>query len=146
MSHMPTSALITTDTKTLWTRLIAALFITLLLGACSTTADVMDNLNKSLRGYEKAIRWGKYDLAFTFHKFDGEAPSMQKDIENYRVTKYETFGEKLNQKDMIMKQTLKLSYYNTETQREKTLKLPQEWEFDPKSKRWFLISAPITFK
>lgn len=136
-----------TKNQTLWVRLTVALFITLLLGACATTADLMDNLNKSLRGYEKAIRWAKYDAAYSFHKWEeGSQPSMPKDIENFRVTKYETFGEKFNEKDMVMKQTVKLRYYNTEDQREKSLQHPQEWKFYPKSKRWFLISEPITFK
>lgn len=143
---MPTPALITANTRALWTRLTIALCITLLLGACATTGDLMDNLNKSLRGYEKAIRWAKYDLAYSFHKWEGDAPSMPEDIENFRVTKYETFGEKFNQKDMIMKQTIKLSYYNTEDQRVRSIRHPQEWKFYPESKRWFLLSPPIPFK
>ena len=143
---MPTPALITTNTRALWIRLTITLCITLLLGACSTTGDLMDNLNKSLRGYEKAIRWAEYETAFSFHKWEGDAPSMQKNIENFRITKYETFGQKFNEKDMTMKQTVKLSYYNTENQREKTLKFPQEWKFYSKTKRWFLVSEPITFK
>lgn len=143
---MPTPALIRKNPQKFLIRVTAALFIALLLGACSTTGDLMDNLNQSLRGYEKAIRWAKYDLAYSFHKWEGEAPSMQKDIENFRVTKYETFDEKFNEKDMIMKQTIKLSYYSTESQRVKTLKFPQEWKFYPESKRWFLISEPISFK
>jgi hypothetical protein len=148
-SHMPALAFIaTTPQKQIpWVRLTIALFIMLLLGACATTADLMDNLNKSLRGYEKAIRWGQYEAAYSFHKWEaGAPPALPKNIENFRVTKYETFGEKFNEKDMIMKQTVKLRYYNTETQREKSLQLPQEWEFDPKSKRWFLISPPIAFQ
>ena len=71
---------------------------------------------------------------------------MPKDIENFRVTKYETFGEKFNEKDMVMTQTVKLHYYNTETQSVKSLQHPQKWKFYPESKRWFLISEPITFQ
>jgi hypothetical protein len=148
-SHMPALALIATapQKQISWVRLTITLLIILLLGACATTADRMDNLNKSLRGYEKAIRWGHYETAYSFHKFKEGAPSsLPENIDNFRVTKYESFGQKLNEKDMIMKQKIKIRYYNTETQREKSLQHPQEWEFDPKSKRWFLISEPIKFQ
>lgn len=143
---MPTPALIATRTRTPWVQLTVALFIALLLSACSTTGDLMDNLNKSLRSYEKAIRWAQYDAAYSFHKWEGDAPKMPENIENFRVTRYETFGEKFNQKDKTMKQTIKLSYYNMEDQRVKSLKHPQEWKFYPESKRWFLISPPIPFR
>lgn len=136
-----------TQKQTPWTRLTAALCITLLLGACATTADTMDSLNTALRGYEKAVRWAEYEAAYSYHKWEGDVqPSIPKDIENFRVTKYETFGEKFNNKDMVMKQTIRLHYYNTETQREKSLKHPQEWKFYPESKRWYLISEPLTFR
>lgn len=130
-----------------WARLTVALFITLLLSACATTADIMDDLNTSLRGYEKAIRWAEYEAAYSYHKWEDDIqPSIPENIDHFRVTKYETFGEKFIEKKMIMKQTVKLRYYNTETQREKALKLPQEWKYFKKTKRWYLISKPIAFK
>lgn len=142
-------ALTTTTTKKQlsWTQLTVAIFITLLLGACATTGDKMDDLNKALRGYEKAIRWGKYDAAYSFHKWDkGVQPTIPANMENIRVTSYETVGEKFNEKLMIMKQTVKLRYYSTETLREKAMQLPQEWKYFPELKRWYLISEPITFE
>lgn len=88
---MPTPALVFTSAlkHASWTRLTLLLLITLLLGACSTTRDQMDDLNKTLRGYEKAIRWAQYESAYSFHKLEGGAPGMQENIENFRVTKYE---------------------------------------------------------
>jgi len=151
MSDMPTPAFTATATQrqTRWVLLTATFLITLLLGACAgiENAEKMDNLNKTLRGYEKAIRWAKYDAAYSYHKWEDDVqPSIPKDIENFRVTKYETFGQKFSEKDMIMKQTLKLRYYNTESQREKALQQIQEWKYYPKLERWYLISAPLTFK
>ena len=146
---MLTPALIVTTTKRQrpWIQLTVAFLIALILGACSTTGDKMDDLNKALRGYEKAIRWGKYDAAYSFHKWpDGIQPSLPANMDNIRVTSYETVGEKFNEKEMIMKQTIKLRYYNTENLREKAMQLPQEWKFFPELKRWYLISDPITFQ
>lgn len=146
---MPSAALIasTPPPAPSRARWIAPLLIALLLGACTTTGDLMDDLNTSLRGYEKAIRWAQYDAAYSYHKWEDAAPtSLPPDIENFRVTHYETFGEKFNAKDMVMKQSIRLRYYHTETQREKSLRHEQEWKYYPESKRWFLISPPITFE
>lgn len=144
---MSIPTLTTTGTQTSWAKLVIALFITLLLSACATTNDMMDSLNKSLRGYEKAIRWAQYDAAYSFHKWEaGMQPSMPENIENFRVTKYKTFGEQFNPKEKTMKQTVKLRYYNTEDQRERSLEQPQEWKFFPDNDRWYLVSEPITFK
>ena len=98
--HMPSSSLIAKTTQTTRIQLTIASFIMLLLGACATTADMMDNLNKTLRSYEKAMRWGQYEAAYSFHKSETGVPiSLQKNIENFRVTKYETFGEKFDEKN-----------------------------------------------
>lgn len=131
---------------TLVMALLVMLITPLLLGGCATTNDTMDDLNKTLRGYEKAIRWAEYEAAYSFHKWEDDAePSIPADIENIRVTHFETVGEKFNQKEMTMKRTVKLRYYNVNHQREKALKFPQEWKYFKESKRWYLISAPITF-
>jgi len=146
---MPIPALTATKTQKQrsWVRLTVAIFIALLLGACATTGDKMDDLNKALRGYEKAIRWGKYDAAYSFHKWpDGVQATLPANMETIRVTSYETVGEKFNEKQMIMKQTIKLRYYSTETLREKAMQLPQEWKYFPELKRWYLISEPLTFE
>lgn len=146
---IPASAIRATQKQTHWARLAATLLITLLLGACAgiESAEKMDDLNKTLRGYEKAIRWAQYDAAYSYHKWEGDVqPTIPKDIENFRVTQYETFGEKFSEKDMVMMQTIKLRYYNTETQREKSMQQLQKWKFFPEIKRWYLISEPITFK
>ena len=120
--------------------------IALVLSACATEADLMDSLNKSLRGYEKAIRWAKFDAAYSFHKWDGDAPAtLPASMENIRVTNYETTGQKFDPKAKIMKQMVILRYYSTDSLRELTLKLPQEWKYFPEQKRWYLISDPITF-
>lgn len=119
----------------------------LLLTGCATTSDMMDKLNTSLRGYEKAIRWAKFDSAYSYHKWDDdEQASIPSYMENIRVTHFETMGEKFDPKNKVMKRTVKLRYYNTEYQREKSMRYPQEWKFFEDSKRWYLVSAPITFQ
>jgi hypothetical protein len=119
---------------------------TLLLGACATQGDLMDSLNKSLRGYEKAVRWAQFDAVYSFHKWEGDAPAtLPASLKNIRVTHYETSGQKFDPKQKVMKQMLTLRYYSTDSLRELTLQVPQEWKYFPELKRWYLISKPIAF-
>jgi len=120
--------------------------VTLLLSACATQADMMDNLNKALRGYEKAVRWGKFEAVYSYHKWEAnQEPEIPANMEKIRVTKYEASRQKFDQKNLTMKQTVTLRYYNTDDQRERSLKHRHEWKYFSDSKRWYLISDPIVF-
>ncbi|HEC20774.1 MAG TPA: hypothetical protein ENI97_15780 [Gammaproteobacteria bacterium] len=124
----------------------AVVLASLLLGACATQGDIMDKLNTTLRGYEQAVRWGQFDAVYSFHRWpDEQEPSLPANMENIRITKYAASGQRLDPKKMIMKQTVTLSYYNTDDQRVRSIKHRHEWKYFPKLKRWYLISDPITF-
>lgn len=127
-------------------RWIVLALIALLLGGCASQGDIMDNLNKTLRGYEKAVRWAKFDAVYSYHQWKGdEEPELPANMENIRVTKYTSSKQKFNEKDQIMKQTITVRYYNTDSLRELSLKHRHEWKYFPKLKRWYLISDPIVF-
>jgi len=118
----------------------------LLLGACATQGEIMDNLNKTLRGYEKAVRWAEFDAAYSYHKREtNQETTIPANMENIRVTKYESSGQQFDPQKLAMKQTVTLHYYNTDDLRERSLKLRHEWKYFPESKRWYLISAPVVF-
>ncbi len=118
----------------------------LLLSACATQGEMMDNLNKTLRGYEKAMRWAEFDAAYSYHKWEkDQEASLPANMENIRVTKYESSSQRFDQQKMVMKQTITLHYYNTDDLRERNLKHPQEWKYFSETKRWYLISDPVVF-
>lgn len=118
----------------------------LLSGACATEGKMMDNLNKTLRGYEKAVRWAKFDAVYSYHKWEAnQETTIPANMESIRVTQYESSGQKFDQQNRVMKQTVTLRYYNTDDLRERRLKYRHEWKYFPDSKRWYLISAPIAF-
>lgn len=120
--------------------------VIMLLGGCATKGDMMDNLNKTLRGYEKAVRWGEFEAVYSYYKWENdEEPEIPANMENIRVTKYEPSRQKFDQKNRIMKQMVTLRYYNTDDLRERSLKHRHEWKYFPKLKRWYLISDPIVF-
>lgn len=118
----------------------------LLLGACATQGDIMDKLNTTLRAYEKAVRWAQFEEVYSYHKWQsGQQADLPANMRNIRVTKYQSSGQKFDQKENIMKQTLTLRYYNTDDVTERRLKHQQEWKYFPDTKRWYLISDPIVF-
>jgi len=118
----------------------------LLLSACATQGDIMDKLNTTLRGYEKAVRWAKFDAVYSYHKWEAGQEMLPADnMENIRVTKYQSSRQKFDPKHKVMKQIISLRYYNTDDQRERSLKHQHEWQYFPKLKRWYLVSEPIVF-
>jgi len=121
------------------------LFIIVLSG-CSTTADKMDKLNNTLKGYEKSLRWAKFNAAYSFYKWESdEQPSMPSHLKDIRITKYIVSNKIFDEKTMTAKQTVSISYYNTNNLREKSLEDKQRWKYFPDQKRWYLMSKPLTF-
>ena len=131
-------------------RIFAGISICLLLitlGACATTYDKMDKLNMTLRGYEKALRWAKFDMAYSFHKWDSkELPSLPKHLKNIRITSYSVSNQNFNEDDMTAKQKVTIRYYNQNDLRERSLEDKQSWEYFSDKSRWYLVSKPPTFQ
>lgn len=120
--------------------LVVALLTSLLLGACAT-ADRLDALNQTLRAYEKAIRWAKFDIAYSFRKWDAdEQPRLPARLKNVRVTGYEVGNSRFDEKTMTTTQFVTIRYYNTDTLRERSLEDKQRWKYFPEPKRWYLLS------
>jgi hypothetical protein len=125
--------------------MICLLFIT--LGACATTYDKMDKLNMTLRSYEKALRWAKFDMAYSYHKWEtDEQPSIPEHLKNIRITNYSTSNQSFDEKTMTAKQKVTIRYYNQNNLRERSLEDKQSWEYFPEKKRWYLMSKPPTFQ
>lgn len=118
----------------------------LLLGACATQGDIMDKLNTTLRSYEKSVRWAQFENVYSYHQWQtGQQSSLPANMQNIRVTHFQSSGQQFNPKENVMKQTVTLRYYNTDDQRERSLKLQQEWKYFPDRERWYLISDPVVF-
>lgn len=121
--------------------ILAICLTSLLLGACATTYDKMDKLNQTLRGYEKALRWAKFDMAHSFRKFDaGKETSPPAHLKNIRITVYDVTRQHFDEKTMTAELTVSISYYNVENLREHSLQDKQSWKFFPEQKRWYLMS------
>ena len=123
------------------------LFLLMTLGACATTYDKMDKLNMTLRNYEKALRWAKFDVAYSYHQWDeNEQPGIPKHLKDIKVTSYKASNNRFDEKNMTAKQMVTIRYYNQNNLRERTLETNQSWKYFPDKKRWYLTSKPPTFE
>lgn len=122
-------------------------FLALFLNGCATTADKLDKFDQATRGYEKALRWAKFDMAYSYVKWDtGEPPSIPKHLGSIRLTNYRIVNRNFDEPSMTAKQTVTIHYYNQNDLRERNLEDRQEWKFFKDENRWYLISKPPTFE
>lgn len=125
---------------------ISICIMALVLGACSTTADKQDKLERTVRGYEKALRWAKFDMAYSYFKWEsGEQPVVPKDLKSIRLTTYRISNRKFDEESMTASQVVTIRYYNQSDLRERELEDHQKWKYFSDEKRWFLISKPPEF-
>ena len=128
-------------------KIFVSLAICMLLAACASTADKMDRLNSTLRGYEKALRWAKFDIAYSYHKWESkEQPSIPNHLKNIRLTNYGASNSSFDEKTMTAKQTVTINFYNKNNLRERSLEDKQRWKYFPDEKRWYLMSKPPSFQ
>jgi len=122
----------------------------LLLVGCTTFQGLsrLTSLESTSEAYEKAMRWGEYQLASSFIKpqgTDGESPNLKK-LEKIKITSYKPTGRNTSEDKLQAHQTVEIKYYNTDYLIEKTLIDKQLWEYDEEQKAWYLQSALPDFK
>jgi len=128
-------------------KILAVCFLATLSGACATTVDKMDQLNSALKGYEKALRWAKFEAAYSFHKWDtDEQPSIPSHLKDIRLTGYDVGNRSFDEDAMTAKQTVTIRFYDQNDLRERTEEDRQDWKYFPDKKRWYLMSKPPSFQ
>jgi len=125
-----------TPAKTLW-----LLLPVLLLSACATTSGRLDSLDRTLKDYDRAIRWGQFDAVYAFRKWEDEQrPVAPKSLQNLRVTQYKVLSTDLSIDKLHYTQVVKIQYYLLDSPRERQVTDRQKWEYDEEQKRWWLSS------
>jgi len=127
-------------------RAIPSLFIligaTLLLAACAAIPEQqkLDLLDGTLRSYEKAIRWGKFETANSFRK-GGARQSLPTDfaaLAEIRVSSYEVMERTVAPDKSQAVQTVTIKYYHSDHPVERTVMDRQEWRYDALKRAWHL--------
>jgi hypothetical protein len=123
-------------------RLITVLVLGLMLSACGVIpSDKYDKYTMSSRAYEKALRWGDFYSAYSFHK--NEKPLTEKErarLKHIRVSEFEAIDNFIDPDEKNARQIIELKYYFEDYQLVKSVTFNLKWEYDEKQKRWFIIS------
>ncbi len=127
---------------------IITCLVTLLLFSCATTPDKFEQLDASLKTYERSLRWQNYDTIIAIHKNEHErlTPAMRKKLKRYRVTAYEEVYRKQGSEGGTLSQVVEIKYYNQEYAIVRELTLKNEWEYDEKRLRWYLLNPLPAFR
>ena len=120
-----------------------ALFLTVIssLASCAMGPDPMEMMDSSIRSYERAIRWGSFQTAKSFHK---NAPVMS-DIERRRMKFYRVTGYNILQHntpdEFNSHLVVEIKYYKNDMPVIKTIVAKQHWKREKEGKIWYLDSA-----
>lgn len=131
------------------TRLIKSFsLIALLLSlfSCAMSPGEMVMFDRLSMSYEKAIRWGEFSRAKSFHK---KSPTLsdfeRRRLKNFRVTDFivlhSQFLDPYNSKVLA-----DIKYYTNDRPVIKTITVHQHWKRDEDSDIWYLESPFPKFK
>ena len=108
------------------------------LPSCSVTPDEMVLLDRSTMSYDRAIRWGDFVRAKSFHK---NSPLLS-DLERRRLKLYRVTGYTVLQNDTPDRHNsylmVEIKYYKNDHPVIKTVTVKQHWKRDKESKIWYL--------
>lgn len=127
-------------------KLVVAFSLLSLLSSCAMSPDAMETLDSSVRSYERAIRWGDFTRAKSFHK---NAPILS-DLERrrmkfYRVTDYSVLRHDTpDEYNSLL--LVEVKYYKNDLPVIKTISAKQHWKREKESKIWYLDSPFPKFR
>jgi hypothetical protein len=121
----------------------ALLGLVLALTGCASveSKERIENLDRSLITYGKALRWGEYEEAALYRlPRDGRPVRSvnRDDFKDIRVTSYQVFEQRFNRAQTEAGVTMSISYYHEDTGTARTITDQQTWWYEPNQKRWFL--------
>ncbi len=127
-----------THTHALWLLLPA-----LLLSACAniSKSERMDDLNNTLKNYKRDIRWGEFDTAWSFRRWEeGKREEPPETLKGLRVTDYKVVNTHMGADNLSYTQTAHISYHLADSPSVRKIVDRQKWEYDGEAKRWWLVS------
>jgi len=118
-----------------------------LLAGCATMGSQSESraLELTLNAYANAIRWGDISQAIPF--VDPETlkkhPLTQLDMDRYKQVHFASYNEQpaVPAGPHEVRQVVKISLINVNTQVERNIVDNQLWRYDEKKKHWFLVSG-----
>jgi hypothetical protein len=101
----------------------------------------MVELDDTLRAYDRAVRWGNYQMIPSFRSKDKANEVLAYDrLKSIRITGYSQKQFRVSDKGTEADQIVEIRYYDENVAREKVEIDRQKWTYDTDSNRWVLIS------
>ena len=127
-------------------RIIVFLLTAILLQACAAVDDSKKsiNLDQTLYYYESAMRWADFSAANSMRRFEGDTVPANKPekLKHIKVTGYDVLSTNPSDDETKVFITVKISYYDEDNLKLRTLVDNQVWQFDEEQKDWY-ISTPL---
>ena len=122
-------------------------FSTLNLSSCSFTPEAYDSLDKTLKAYERAIRWQDYKFARVFQlKPVDISDSKRRRLKSIRVTSYKIIHKVIAPDYSKTDILVDIRYYYDSSAVERVITDRQKWIYDAEADRWQLDSPFPDFK
>jgi hypothetical protein len=117
----------------------------LLLAGCATNQR-SNLLTNTLTAYGSTLRWGDFQSAAQFiePKLRAAHPISKLDLERYQqvqVSEYDNGAGPVPVGDNEVQQTVHISLINVHTQSARSIVDHQTWQYDEKTKHWWLTSG-----
>ena len=129
---------------------VAISLLALLIAGCASVPDLVrqTKFGRTVRAYEKAIRWSEFETAEVFLKDtakEKKPPDLNK-LKLIKVIEYEVKETALLKDQSRVLQVAEIQYYRDDSIVVKTVTDHQVWEYDATKKNWYLLSGLPDFK
>lgn len=115
--------------------------------SCSYIPDELESLDKTLKAYERAIRWRGYDFARSLQKNPEAISDAQRQrLKNIRVTSYKVINKTISADYSKTDLIVDIRYYFDNSVVERVITDRQRWLYDKDRNRWQLDTAFPNFK
>ena len=116
------------------------------LFSCSVSPDAMQVLDSSTRSYERAVRWGEFTKAKSFHKNGSTLSDLERRrLKFYRVTGYSVLQNSTPDEHNSYL-LVEIKYIKKSQQVIKIMTVKQHWKRDKEGKAWYLDSPFPKFR
>ncbi|MBI3561377.1 MAG: hypothetical protein HY080_06635 [Gammaproteobacteria bacterium] len=118
------------------------------VASCASMSDSAIKFKETTLAYERALRWGNYDMALALHSNETTPLSEQerKRLSHIRVTGYNVINTTNDPPHSRIIQLVELRYYNEDYAVEHKFNTRMEWEQIKDSIQWHIISPFPKFK
>lgn len=130
-------------------RKINSLFLSLLLSSvvltgvsCAYSPKAFESLDKTLKAYERAIRWRDFDFARALQKNPQKVSDFKRlRLKNIRVTSYKVINKIISPDLSKTEVVVDIRYYSENSAVERVITDRQTWLYDDVKDRWQLDTA-----